>query len=305
MNEFRSVSLDGLEVKAKGGRATIYILPEGRVLKAFDTDVSVEELQRNMHAASEAYAAGLPVARIHEIVNISGKYGLIYDYIDGQPISEIIRNNPERFRECVMAFSALSRRISNIQVKWDTSLTTNNFYAGALNRLRGILSDEEIDVYESAVDSVPRINKAVHGDYHLRNVMMNSAGQLYLIDLDDLSCGHPIWDISTLAAAYKLNPEVESDEDLIRYSGIGRQKCKMLWSMFTRDYFGNLPEDEVKRRIEASCTYALVRVLRMAADLYYPGCENIGHLGENNIRKNINLLRDKLDDSKKIFKSWR
>ncbi len=305
MNELRCITTDNLKERFRGGRSVVYALPEYRILKVFEGRVSAEELLRIVRISHEAKEAGLPVVRIYEAVNASGKLGLISDYLDGETLSDYMHGHTDRFEECAHALSSLSKQLANTRLSPNSTFYTNESYKGALDRLFGILSEEEINVYESAVDSIPRLDTVVHGDFHLRNIIRCRDSRLCMIDLDDLSCGHPIWDISSVAAAYRLNPEVESDAKLLLFSGLDRSECETMWNLFTQNYFSGLPKDEAVCRAEAAYTYSLVRALRMAADLYHPGDENTGHLGERNIRKNIAVLRQKLDSAKEIFKTWR
>lgn len=300
----RNVLLDNLERISTGGRSDIYRFSDTKILKLYHDDIKVDEIEKMIYNSNIASDAGLYVMKLYEIVKTSKGLALICDYIDGEPLSKKMHLNTANFEKYAILFVDLSKKLANTILS-NALYYTNDFYKGALNRLSGLLTQDEIDTYEELVMSVPCINYAVHGDFHLRNVMCDKNDRLILIDLDDLSPGHMIWDISSMAMAYYVNPIVHNEENLIRYSGLNNNECKMFWDIFIDKYFEDISDEEKKNRIDASIVYAYVRELRMAAILYSMGGKNEGHLSLEYMKKKLNELSKKIVHIKKIFESWK
>lgn len=54
----------------------------------------------------------------------------------------------------------------------------------------------ENDILMKILDSIPDGSVMIHGDYHTNNVMVQSDGELVLIDMADISRGNSLFDIA-------------------------------------------------------------------------------------------------------------
>ena len=76
----------------------------------------------------------------------------------------------------------------------------------------------------------------LHGDFHLKNVMLQN-GEALLIDMDTLCCGHPVFEFATAYLAYLGYAEL--DHEVVRkFLGIPYETSKDIWNKILEGYFG-------------------------------------------------------------------
>ena len=101
----------------------------------------------------------------------------------------------------------------------------------------------ELDQLRAVVDSVPDRNTLLHGDYHANNIMV-ADGELLLIDMGDVSYGHPIFDFLATAATQanlvELDPAYAEHHTHMPVASI-----KRLWSYLLEHYFDDKTPAEV------------------------------------------------------------
>ena len=302
-NARRRISTAGLPLAGRGGRSSVYRLSEDRALKVYRGEVSWEALEKSLENLRAAAEAGIPAAIPLEVAETDEGPGTVMEYLDGDLLADRVRACPDALDDLAARFAGVCRQLAETRLDDRRMTYTNEFYAGALDRLSGVLSAEEIAVYERAVRAVPRRNTAVHGDFHLRNLLADRSGGFRLIDLDDFGCGHPVWDVASVAMAYWLLPQKnDSDEALIRFTGLTRAEAARLYRVFTDEYFRPLAAEEKQRRVFASETYARVRYARMIGDLY-------GHAGGEGLslaalREALFAAGERLDEAEKALISW-
>ena len=74
--------------------------------------------------------------------------------------------------------------------------------------LKDYLPAEQYEKLHALVEAVPDDNHMMHGDYHIKNVMLQN-GECLLIDMDTLCHGHPIFELASMYNAYCGYSEVD------------------------------------------------------------------------------------------------
>ena len=156
----------------------------------------------------------------------------------------------------------------------------DDMLAGEFENAGFILSEEEIAELVGYIRAVPRRNTAVHGDFHARNIYISN-GEALLIDMDDFSLGHPIWDIACL---YRVYPYlIGLDEDTVRklfdlgpdtsYSGfyymvmhLDFEEGSSLWELFLKKYFAGYSDEDIKGFLDTAKFYSDLMVIRFVID---------------------------------------
>ena len=73
----------------------------------------------------------------------------------------------------------------------------------------------------------------VHGDFHPKNVMIQD-GELVLIDMADLTTGHPLYDLGSMTLTHLL----PSDERIEMITDMKGEVVRRLWQLFLVNYLG-------------------------------------------------------------------
>jgi aminoglycoside phosphotransferase (APT) family kinase protein len=116
----------------------------------------------------------------------------------------------------------------------------------------------------------------VHGDFHTNNVFIMNDEPL-LIDMDRVSRGHPIIEISDLYYFYVVLGE--DDPSVIEnFMGFSYETSKKFFDFFLRDYLGTDDENRLNEVIEKAtllCCTRLIRKLRRSGEIrvsHFPLC---------------------------------
>jgi hypothetical protein len=109
------------------------------------------------------------------------------------------------------------------------------------------------------VEAVPKDNHMIHGDYHTNNVMVQSDGELVLIDMADISRGNSLFDIGgtflTMYLSGMNRPEVT--EEVI---GLKYEYAKKVWGITLSTYYGTTDPQKLELLGNRCAAFALLRM---------------------------------------------
>ena len=176
-------------------------------------------------------------------MNVEDKLGIVFELLNAQSLSSVIDENPERFDE-------LAQKYVNTYKAFHTKTDDKNEFPKVKDiyniYIDGIVdwyTEDEIKKLRELVASVPERNTLIHGDFHAHNIMY-AENELIMIDMGDVSVGHPIFDFlataSTQANLVDLNPEYAQI-----HTGMKVEYIKKLWNTLLRLYFDGKSDEEI------------------------------------------------------------
>lgn len=144
---------------------------------------------------------GIPTAISFDIVKCGGRYGVIFELINADTLSNRICASPERLDEYSQKYSGLVRTLHETEA--DTAIfgSTKALYHKWIDDLAGTYTPDEIAVLHEVINSIPDSNKFVHGDIHPKNIMVQD-DELLFIDMADLTYGHLIFDYAGIVLTH-------------------------------------------------------------------------------------------------------
>lgn len=252
----RKVSIAGCEKIGQGGVGAIYRIDGDTIIKVFmpDCDISIPERERVM--AKESFVLGMPTAIPYDIVWVTDtqSYGLVFELISSGTLSAAIKANPDRLEEYARIFATEMKHLHSIHVPEGTLAHTSDVLIGDLERIARHFSAEEVQLIRDIIDAIPESDRLLHNDCHPKNVMFNGAGddELILIDMGEVSSGHPLIDLSHTYSSLHIE---NNFEDII---GFPKELAEPFWQSFLRYYFDT--DDEVK----LACYNEMIAVAAMA-----------------------------------------
>ena len=114
------------------------------------------------------------------------------------------------------------------------------------DRIRTGLLQERPDLadrFGALIDKMPESHNLVHGDFHSNNVMLQN-GEPIMIDLDRLSVGDPIVDLSGVYLSYIALGE--RDHSVVeKFMGFSYETAQEFYRLFMESYLGNEYEDKI------------------------------------------------------------
>ena len=189
-----------------------------------------------------------------------GGYGSVFELLNATSFAKLIIDGEKTPDEAAEMSIDLLKLIHSKHVRSDILPDMKAVALDWAGFLKDYLPAEQFDKLYSLIDAVPADEHLVHGDYHLKNVMLQN-GESLLIDMDTLCHGHPIFELASMYNAYEGYSLVNHDQTLA-FLGIPYDVCCAFWRKCLELYLGTqdrerLDEVEAKAKI-----VGLTRVMR-------------------------------------------
>lgn len=180
------------EKLAEGRTAEVYAWGEDWVVKLYRQGWERRTAEYEYKQAVASQKTGYRVPQVQQMVEVDGRFGIVYERIEGHTMFDEIKQKPLQFIEYARMMADLhldmhSRRAEDLD-------TSQDILASKINRADG-LDQPTKDKVLAYLDSLPRGNKLLHGDFHPGNIMMTEKGPI-IIDWIDGNIGHPLADVA-------------------------------------------------------------------------------------------------------------
>lgn len=241
----REVSIDGAKLVGRGANGEVYQLPDETVVKLFTPDTPLAVVRHERELAQQSLIQGIPTAIAYDIVTCGDRYGTVYEVVNSKPLSRFFSTQPDQFESYARKYVDLLRLIHATSAPASGFPRAKDIYHGYIVECSEWYTSEELATLGSLVDSIPDRDTLLHGDFHANNIMVMD-GELLLIDMGDVSCGHPVFDF--LATAATQANLVDLDPTYAEtHTRMPVQTIKRLWSYLLAHYFDSASADEVAR----------------------------------------------------------
>lgn len=249
---YRRVPVEVCEVIGRGANGTIYRMTPEIIVKTCSGETALEDIARERELARRAFVLGVPTAISFDIVRIGDGYGAAYELLDAKTVAQLLREDKNETDHCAALMVDLVKIIHATSVKRGEMPSAKEALLGYAEYISGIPDGETARRLLSLVTDLPETQTMIHGDYHIKNVMVQD-GEALLIDMDTLSCGHPVIELGYMYNAYCGFAELDEAEGT-EFIGLSAEDARALWRKQLRLYFGTddearLTEIENKARI--------------------------------------------------------
>ena len=291
--KYKKVSLEGAHFLARGKKGDVYRYDDETVIKVFNDNNTYADVERELAHSRKAFVLGMPTVISFGIVDADGRYGAMYELMKSHTLSEMIAKSPGRVDVYAALMADLAHSIHSITV------TDEDGFPGAYDRLREYIR-EGIDLCNSSlaekcmdlINDLPQTNTLVHGDFHTGNVFLRDGEEPVLIDLDRLSSGHPIVEISDLYYFYVVlgenDPAVVED-----FMGFSYDTSGEFMDAFLECYLDTQDKEKINDVKEKAAFICYIRAVHRI-------CKNVSLSKEDEelidvYTEKISKLADKLD----------
>ena len=230
---YRTINLQDCEVLGAGGHGKVLRINGDTIVKLYYAGDSVEDIKREQDYAKKAFVMGIPTAIPFDIVKCEDMYGLVFELVNADIVSNYLNNHPDELVEIAKKYAQTMKQLHNTHVAEGALSSTKELYRTRIEGLREFMTDEEVDTLHRINDAIPEGDTVVHGDYHPKNVMIQD-GELILIDMADLTTGHPLYDLGSMALSHHL----PSDERIENITSMKAEMVRKLWQLFLANYLG-------------------------------------------------------------------
>lgn len=240
----RFVSTEGLELIGRGGNGNVYRLDRDTMIKSFYNIKDVADIDRGREYARTAFILGIPTAISYETVKCEDGYGTLFELLHAKPLSDVIMEDEEHREEYIDKYL-------DMLIQLHTTETEPGSFPDMIEVLDSILeqyakplvTEAEYDLLQRFLNSIPRRNTIVHGDFHTHNIMVQD-GELILIDMDDICVGHPVIELGGMLLSYYYLPKLGTPETKAAFQHLSDEVSYHVWDRTLRRYFNT--NDEAK-----------------------------------------------------------
>lgn len=258
----RQVSVDGLEMIGSGGYGKVYRIDDETIVKVYSPSITLGFVERERDISQKAFLMGVPTAISFDVVQVGDAYGVVYEMIDAKTTAQIIDADPSRIGEVATKSALLLKELHQIVPGPNAGLPDcKEHFIEWIDSLEEFITEEETDTLKGFIRSIPDRDTFLHGDFNAKNIM-DTKGELLLIDIGDASIGHPIFDVAGLMLAYIILPNsrggVRSDEELRRLQGFDLDLAPQMWGAMCAAYFGLTSPEEIAAITQKLMPYCLL-----------------------------------------------
>lgn len=239
----RKVSVEGCEIIGEGGNGVVYRLDEETIIKVYKPHLRLIDVEREINCAKQAFISGIPTAITYDVVKVGDCYGAVYEMLNAEVLSKCIMKNPDNLEQYTAKFTELAKKMHHTDVSGMNLPTTKDIFYSRLDYLKQYVTAEQAAIVKSLIDCLPERNTMIHGDFHPKNVMMQD-GEMVLIDMGDVSKGHPLLEVLDCYSAMKRMAQSLPDhfrETIEMEPEIGIA----FWDHFVRVYFPGIPQEMI------------------------------------------------------------
>jgi uncharacterized protein (TIGR02172 family) len=174
----------------------------GRVVKLCFDWVRAETVEREFNVTRALHAAGLPVPAAYELVQVKGRWGIVFERIEGPSMLKQVEKRPWQLFSAARRLAELHARLHELAAppqlpsqrdqinRWMDGATTNDFPPARKEAARAVVAH----FGEGKV--------VCHGDFHPANILLTARGPI-IIDWSTGTRGHAEGDVARTCVLFE------------------------------------------------------------------------------------------------------
>lgn len=257
---YRKVSVDGCEVIGQGANGKVYRIDPDTIVKVYLDPDSLPDIQRERELARRAFVLGIPTAIPYDIVRVGDGYGSVFELLNAQSFAKILSEDGSKLDYIVELSVDLLKKIHGTLLQPGDMPSMKEVALKWVSFLKDYLPEEKYEKFYRMVNEVPEDLHMMHGDYHLKNVMLQN-GEVLLIDMDTLCAGHPIFEFASIYNAYQGYGELDHNQ-IKQFLGITFEQGKEIWDKTLKLYFNDKSEEEIQAIANKAKLIGYARIMR-------------------------------------------
>ena len=259
----RLISVEGCEVIGQGANGKVYRIDPDTIVKVYLNPDSLDEIHNERELARKAFVLGIPTAIPYDVVKIKeGGFGSVFELLNATSFAKLLIGGRKTVDEIAEMSIDLLKQIHATEVQPDSMPSIMEAAMKWVTFTKDYLPEDQYEKLYGLFTSVSNPHRMIHGDYHLKNVMLQD-GEVLLIDMDTLSWGHPIFEISDMYNAYRGFSE--TDPQIIRdFLGLEPAVAAELFEKSMKLYFDDRSDEEIRAIVNKARLISYTRILRRA-----------------------------------------
>ncbi len=257
---YRKISIEGCEVIGQGANGKVYRIDPDTIVKYYFNSDALPDIHRERELARKAFVLGIPTAIPYDVVKVGDGYGSVFELLNADSFVKLILKNPDDIDKYIGYSVDVLKKMHATDVNPEDMPDEKEVAQKWVNITCEHLPEETAKKLKKLFDDVPVSNKMMHGDYHIKNIMMQN-GEVLLIDMDTLCHGNPIFEMSGIFNAYR-GFSITNHANIEKFLGITFDVAQHILHKTFELYFETTDEAEIEMRIKQAAIAGYTRLLR-------------------------------------------
>ncbi len=256
---YREIPIDGCEVIGEGANGIVYRTDPDTIVKVYKSPDSLEEIHNERELARKAFIMGVPTAIPYDVVKVGDLYGSVFELLNAESFSQLLANGADVDELAKQSIDILSI-MHKTHLKQGELPSKKEEALGWAEFVKDYLPEDVGAKLIRLISEIPETDNMLHGDYHVKNIMRQGDENL-LIDMDTLSVGHPVFELSQMYLAYLGFSETDH-KAIDNFLGIDRETSTKFWNSSLKYYFKGKSQEFIDEAVIMARIIAYARLLR-------------------------------------------
>ena len=258
---YRRISVDGCEIIGEGANGKVYRIDPDTIVKVYMNPDSLPDIHKERELARKAFVLGIPTAISYDVVKVGDGYGSVFELLSAKSIGKRLIADPSKWEEYTVVMVDLMKTIHSTVVKKGDMPDMREVALDWANFMRDYLPVAEGEKLVSLISAVPQDDHMMHGDYHIKNVMLQDGEGPLLIDMDTLCVGHPIFELASIYNAYLGFGELDHSRTK-DFLGIDYEIAGKIWKKTLELYLDTTDPERLNEVAEKARIVGYTRLIR-------------------------------------------
>ena len=153
---------------------------DGKTIKLFVEDYSKANiLNEALNQARVEEGTDLNIPKLIEVSKINNRWALVSEHIEGTPLNELMKQNPEKEDEYLNLFVDTQLNILSHTVPLLTRMKDK--FKRKINEFKDLNENARYELLER-LEGMKNHTKLCHGDFNPSNVIVKEDGTVFIID---------------------------------------------------------------------------------------------------------------------------
>ena len=257
---YREFSVEGCEIIGQGANGKVYRIDPETIIKVYNNPDSLPDIKRERELARKAFVLGIPTAIPYDVVKVGDGYGSVFELLNAKSFAKLIEEDPDNIDKYIGLYIDLLKKIHSTEVVDDEVPSMKEVAVGWAEDLVEYLPNGYGEKLVQIIENIPDSKHMMHGDYHIKNVMMQN-GETLLIDMDTICTGEPVFELASMFNAYVGFGSIDAS-NVENFLGLSYDRTNYIWEKSLELYCEGKSEEEMQELKAKAELIGYARIMR-------------------------------------------
>lgn len=257
---YREFSVEGCEIIGQGANGKVYRIDPETIIKVYNNPDSLPDIKRERELARKAFVLGIPTAIPYDVVKVGDGYGSVFELLNAKSFAKLIEEDPDNIDKYIGLYIDLLKKIHSTEVVDDEVPSMKEVAVGWAKDLVEYLPNGYGEKLVQIIENIPDSKHMMHGDYHIKNVMMQN-GETLLIDMDTICTGEPVFELASMFNAYVGFGSIDAS-NVENFLGLSYDRTNYIWEKSLELYCEGKSEEEMQELKAKAELIGYARIMR-------------------------------------------